>query len=77
MNLKFSPETTPAGSRFLYKDSRGFLEEGTIREWSDSGQYLNWNGKWMSIDELKYFTLIEILRVDDLWRDNYNKSIYK
>ena len=73
MSLKFSPETTPAGSRFLYKDNRGFLEEGTIREWSDSGQYLNWNGKWMTLKDLEYFTLVEILRADDLWQDKTSK----
>lgn len=76
MNLKFSPETTPSGSRFLYRNNRGELNEATIREWSDSGEYLNWDGKWMSIKDITYLTLIEMLSVDTLWsnkKDWYNK----
>lgn len=72
MNLKFSPETTPSGSRFLYRNTRGELGEATIREWSNSGEYLNWDGKWMSISDTQYITLVEILSVDDLWASNKN-----
>lgn len=76
MNLKFSPDNTPSGSRFLYRNNRGDLEEATIREWSQSGQYLNWDGKWIGIEETKDFTLIEVLRIDDLYtarKDYWNK----
>lgn len=75
MNLRFSPETTPSGSRFLYRNNRGELGEATIREWSNSGKYLNWDGQWMNINETQYITLIEILSIDDLYRDKWwNKS---
>jgi hypothetical protein len=76
MNLKFSPETTPSGSRFLYRNSRGELGEATIREWSNSGDYLNWDGKWMSLNDTQYLTLVEILSVDNLYvarKDSWNK----
>lgn len=76
MNLKFSPETTPSGSRFLYRNNRGELGEATIREWSNSGEYLNWDGKWMSVKDTIYLTLVEMLNIDTLWsnkKDWYNK----
>ena len=76
MNLKFSPETTPSGSRFLYRNSRGELGEATIREWSTSGDYLNWDGKWMNVNDTQYLTLVEILTIDDLYitrREWWNK----
>lgn len=69
MNLKFSPTTTPAGSRFLYRNMNGFLKEGTIREWAKSGDYLNWDGQWITVRDANNFTLVEILPEDDLWKD--------
>lgn len=76
MNLKFSPKITPAGSRFLYREGfpgatdRGDLKEGTIREWSTSGNYLNWDGKWISIEDTSHITLVEILNFDSLYYNN-------
>lgn len=72
MNLKFSPETTPSGSRFLYRNSTGELGEATIREWSNSGNYLNWDGKWIKIEDTLNITLVEILNFDSLYH-NINK----
>lgn len=61
MNLEFSVKYTPSGTRFLYRDSYGFLKEGTVYEWSRSGKYLNISGDWMTIDSVKNILIVEIL----------------
>lgn len=68
MNLKFTPETTPAGTRFLYRDTSSKLREATIREWSISGKYVNVDGDWLSEQDVNLFVLVELLKDDDLWR---------
>lgn len=77
MNIKFSPKTTPSGSRFLYRNNKGELSEATIREWSSSGGYLNLDGKWITINDIQHLTLVEVLSIDDLYvarRDWWNKT---
>jgi len=68
MNLKFTPTTTPAGTRFLYRDASSGLREATIREWSVSGKYVNIDGEWVSEQDINLFVLVELLKDDDLWR---------
>lgn len=69
MNINISPKNTPAGTRLLFRNVNGFLKEATIREWAESGKYLNWDGNWISINETKYMTFVEKLSDDSLWQD--------
>lgn len=61
MNIEFSIKYTPPGTRFLYRDSYGFLKEGIIYEWSKSGTYINISGEWMMLDSVKNILIVEIL----------------
>lgn len=71
MNLEINPTNTPAGTRLLYRNPNGFLKEATIMEWSSSGEYLNWNGNWLSLEETRFFTFVEQLSDDTLYYNKY------
>ena len=69
VNIKFSRENTPAGTRFLYRNDSNRLIEGTVREWAKSGQYLNFDGQWTTIEGIEKYTIVEILPKDSLWEE--------
>jgi hypothetical protein len=68
MNLKFDPVTTPAGTRFLYRDTSGKLHEATIREWSESSKYVNVDGEWLCEKDINLFVLVELLLEDEIYK---------
>lgn len=67
MNIAINKKATPEGSRFLYRDTNNNLKEATIREWSYSGDYLNFDGKWLPVTSVQDFIIVERLTDDTLW----------